>query len=82
MRAGRRIIPADLPREIITDRMVREREAGPETYELVRDAIALLEGGEAEPGVLRAFELPARRSPWQGRLGRLRRVGWTRRIQK
>ncbi len=41
----------------LTDRMVREREAGPETYELVRDAIALLEGGEAEPGVLRAFEL-------------------------
>lgn len=41
----------------LTDRMVREREAGPETYELVRDAIALLEHGEAEPGVLRAFEL-------------------------
>lgn len=41
----------------LTDRMVREREAGPETYELVRDAIALLEHGDAEPGVLRAFEL-------------------------
>jgi DNA repair protein RecO (recombination protein O) len=41
----------------LTDRMVREREAGPETYELVRDAIALLENGEAEAGVLRAFEL-------------------------
>ncbi len=41
----------------LTDRMVREREAGPDTYELVRDAIALLEHGEAEPGVLRAFEL-------------------------
>jgi DNA repair protein RecO (recombination protein O) len=41
----------------LTDRMVREREAGPETYELVRDAIALLERGDAEPGVLRAFEL-------------------------
>lgn len=41
----------------LTDRMVREHEAGPDTYELVRDAIALLENGEAEPGVLRAFEL-------------------------
>jgi DNA repair protein RecO (recombination protein O) len=41
----------------LTDRMVREREAGPETYELIRDAIALLEAGDAEPGVLRAFEL-------------------------
>jgi DNA repair protein RecO (recombination protein O) len=41
----------------LTDRMVREREAGPDTYELVRDAIALLEHGDAEPGVLRAFEL-------------------------
>lgn len=41
----------------LTDRMVREREAGPDTYALVRDAIALLEHGEAEPGVLRAFEL-------------------------
>jgi DNA repair protein RecO (recombination protein O) len=41
----------------LTDRMVREREAGPDTYELVRDALALLEEGEAEPGVLRAFEL-------------------------
>jgi DNA repair protein RecO (recombination protein O) len=41
----------------LTDRMVREREAGPETYELVRDALALLEAGDAEPGVLRAFEL-------------------------
>ena len=29
----------------LTDRMVREREAGPETYELVRDALALLERG-------------------------------------
>ena len=41
----------------LTDRMVREREAGPETYELVRDAIALLEHGDPESGVLRAFEL-------------------------
>ncbi len=46
----------------LTDRMVREREAGPDTYELVRDAIALVENGEAEngaaeTGVLRAFEL-------------------------
>ena len=41
----------------LTDRMVREREAGPETYELVRDALAVLEHGDAEPGVLRAFEL-------------------------
>jgi DNA repair protein RecO (recombination protein O) len=41
----------------LTDRMVREREAGPETYALVRDAIALLEHGDPEPGVLRAFEL-------------------------
>lgn len=41
----------------LTDRMVREREAGPDTYELVRDAIALVEQSDAEPGVLRAFEL-------------------------
>ncbi|MEO7437147.1 MAG: DNA repair protein RecO [Candidatus Binatia bacterium] len=41
----------------LTDRMVREREAGPDTYELVRDAIALIEQSDAEAGVLRAFEL-------------------------
>ncbi len=41
----------------LTDRMVREHEAGPDTYELVRDALALIESCAAEAGVLRAFEL-------------------------
>lgn len=43
----------------LTDRMVRGREAGRETYELVRDTLALLDRdrGRAEPGLLRAFEL-------------------------
>jgi DNA repair protein RecO (recombination protein O) len=58
----------------LTDRMVREREAGPDTYELVRDAIALLEGGEAEPGVLRAFELHLLRlTGYEPELGHCRR---------
>jgi DNA repair protein RecO (recombination protein O) len=58
----------------LTDRMVREREAGPDTYELVRDAIALLENGEAEPGVLRAFELHLLRlTGYEPELGQCRR---------
>jgi DNA repair protein RecO (recombination protein O) len=60
----------------LTDRMVREHEAGPETYELVRDAIALLEQGEAEPGVLRAFELHLLRlTGYEPELDRCRRCG-------
>jgi DNA repair protein RecO (recombination protein O) len=60
----------------LTDRMVREREAGPETYELVRDAIALLENGDAEPGVLRAFELHLLRlTGYEPELGHCRRCG-------
>lgn len=58
----------------LTDRMVREREAGPETYELVRDAIAHLEQDEAEPGVLRAFELQLLRlTGYEPELDRCRR---------
>lgn len=41
----------------LTDAMVRGRESGPETYVLVRDALALLERSEAEVGLLRGFEL-------------------------
>ena len=60
----------------LTDRMVREREAGPETYELVRDAIALLEAGDAEPGLLRAFELHLLRlTGYEPELGHCRRCG-------
>jgi DNA repair protein RecO (recombination protein O) len=60
----------------LTDRMVREREAGPDTYELVRDAIALLESGDADPGVLRAFELHLLRlTGYEPELGRCRRCG-------
>lgn len=60
----------------LTDRMVREREAGPETYELVRDAIALLENGDAEPGVLRAFELQLLRlTGYEPELAHCRRCG-------
>lgn len=60
----------------LTDRMVREREAGPDTYELVRDAIALLESGDAEPGVLRAFELHLLRlTGYEPQLAQCRRCG-------
>ena len=41
----------------LADRMVGGREAGRETYELVRDALARLDRAPAEAGVLRAFEL-------------------------
>jgi DNA repair protein RecO (recombination protein O) len=41
----------------LTDRMVREREAGAETYELVRDTLGLLNRHAPESGMLRAFEL-------------------------
>lgn len=41
----------------LTDRMVREREAGHETYDLVRDVLAVLERNAPESGLLRAFEL-------------------------
>jgi DNA repair protein RecO (recombination protein O) len=62
----------------LTDRMVREREAGPDTYELVRDAIALLENGEAETGVLRAFELHLLRlTGYEPELDRCRRCATT-----
>ncbi len=62
----------------LTDRMVREHEAGPDTYELVRDALALLEHGDAEPGVLRAFELHLLRlTGYEPELDRCRRCGTT-----
>jgi DNA repair protein RecO (recombination protein O) len=41
----------------LTDRMVREREAGGELYELVRDALAYLERATPTTGILRTFEL-------------------------
>lgn len=41
----------------LTDRMVREREAGQETYDLVRNALGLLDRALPETGLLRAFEL-------------------------
>ena len=41
----------------LTDRMVRGREAGCDTYELVRDTLALLDRATAHPGLLRTFEL-------------------------
>jgi len=60
----------------LTDRMVREREAGPETYELVRDAMAFLEQHDAEPGLLRAFELHLLRlTGYEPELGHCRRCG-------
>jgi DNA repair protein RecO (recombination protein O) len=61
----------------LTDRMVREREAGPDTYELVRDAIALLENAAAaEAGVLRAFELHLLRlTGYEPELGHCRQCG-------
>ncbi|MCC6850053.1 MAG: DNA repair protein RecO [Deltaproteobacteria bacterium] len=60
----------------LTDRMVREHEAGPETYELVRDAIALLEHGDAEPGILRGFELHLLRlTGYEPELDRCRKCG-------
>jgi DNA repair protein RecO (recombination protein O) len=60
----------------LTDRMVREREAGPETYELVRDAIARVESSAVEPGVLRAFELHLLRlTGYEPDLTRCRRCG-------
>lgn len=60
----------------LTDRMVRGHEAGPDTYELVRDAIALLEHGDPEPGVLRAFDLHLLRlTGYEPELDRCRRCG-------
>jgi DNA repair protein RecO (recombination protein O) len=41
----------------LTDLMVRGRESGPETYDLVRDTLALLDRSPPEVGVLRGFEL-------------------------
>jgi DNA repair protein RecO (recombination protein O) len=41
----------------LTDRMIRGREAGAETYELVRDALGLLDRDHPRPGLLRTFEL-------------------------
>jgi DNA repair protein RecO (recombination protein O) len=60
----------------LADRMVRGREAGPETYELVRDALALLDRSQAEPGLLRAFELHLLRlTGYEPALDRCRRCG-------
>jgi DNA repair protein RecO (recombination protein O) len=41
----------------LTDRLVHGREAGEETYELVREALALLDRAAPEAGMLRGFEL-------------------------
>jgi DNA repair protein RecO (recombination protein O) len=60
----------------LTDRMVRGREAGRDTYELVRDTLALLDGASAEPGLLRVFELHLLRlSGYEPALDRCRRCG-------
>jgi DNA repair protein RecO (recombination protein O) len=60
----------------LTDRMIRGREAGPETYELVRDALGLLDRGQPESGILRAFELQLLRlSGYEPVLDRCRRCG-------
>jgi len=60
----------------LTDRMIREREAGPEAYELVRDALALLEEHDADPGILRAFELHLLRlTGYEPELDHCRRCG-------
>lgn len=60
----------------LTDRMIGGREAGPETYELVRDALALLDRTEAEPGLLRGFELHLLRlTGYEPALDRCRRCG-------
>jgi DNA repair protein RecO (recombination protein O) len=60
----------------LTDRMVRGREAGPETYELVRDALALLDRSTTEDGLLRGFELHLLRvTGYEPALDRCRRCG-------
>jgi DNA repair protein RecO (recombination protein O) len=60
----------------LTDRMVRGREAGPEAYELVRDALGMLERTVADTGVLRAFELHLLRvTGYEPALDRCRRCG-------
>lgn len=60
----------------LTDLMVRGREAGPETYELARDALALLDRTEAEVGLLRGFELQLLRlTGYEPALDRCRRCG-------
>jgi DNA repair protein RecO (recombination protein O) len=62
----------------LTDRMIRGRESGGETFELVRDALALLDRGTPEPGVLRAFELHLLRlTGYEPALDRCRRCGAT-----
>jgi DNA repair protein RecO (recombination protein O) len=60
----------------LTDRMVRGREAGGETYELVRDALGLLDRDHARPGLLRAFELHLLRlTGYEPQLDHCRRCG-------
>ena len=60
----------------LTDRMVRGREAGPETYELVRDALGMLDRTVADVGLLRAFELHLLRvTGYEPALDRCRRCG-------
>jgi|SRR6185295_7963601 len=60
----------------LTDRMVRGREAGRETYELVRDTLALLDRDSAEAGLLRVFELHLLRlTGYEPVLDRCRRCG-------
>ena len=60
----------------LTDRMIRGREAGRETYELVRDALGHLDRGRPESGLLRAFELHLLRlTGYEPALDRCRRCG-------
>ncbi len=60
----------------LTDQMVRGREAGPETYVVVRDALALLDRAEADVGLLRGFELHLLRlTGYEPLLDRCRRCG-------
>jgi len=61
----------------LTDRMVRGREAGAEVYELVRDALTVLEGASATAdGLLRAFDLHLlRMTGYEPVLDRCRRCG-------
>jgi len=60
----------------LTDLTIRGRESGPETYELVRDALALLERSDPEVGLVRAFELHLLRlTGYEAALDRCRRCG-------
>jgi DNA repair protein RecO (recombination protein O) len=60
----------------LTDLMIRGRESGPETYDLVRDTLALLDRSSTEVGLLRGFELHLLRlTGYEPALDRCRRCG-------